>query len=118
MGSSKQRGAWLAAGGALMALACGGEESTTAAGAGGSGSGAGGSGGTPTSTGGQNQGAGGGIDIPGGFGGGVDLTCDAPGEPGTLYELEAESLSIAILEPVPMCIYRDKVLLIANVAAL
>jgi hypothetical protein len=101
-----------------MALACGGEESTTPS-TGGSGSGAGGSGGTPTtSTGGQNQGAGGGIDIPGGFGGGIALSCDLPGEPGSIYELEAESLSIAINEPVPMCIYRDKVMLIVNVAAL
>jgi hypothetical protein len=100
-----------------MALACGGEESTTPS-TGGSGSGAGGSGGTTTSTGGQNQGAGGGIDIPGGFGGGVALSCDSPGEPGSIYELEAESLSIAVNEPVPMCIYRDKVMLIVNVAAL
>lgn len=100
-----------------MALACGGEESTAPT-TGGSGSGAGGSGGT-SSTGGQNQGAGGGgIDIPGGFGGGGDLSCDSPGEPGSVYELEAESLSIAINEPVPMCIYRDEVMLIVNVAAL
>jgi hypothetical protein len=122
MGSSKQTGAWLVAGGALLALACGGEESTatSGSGAGASGPGSGGNGGTPPSSGGApgQGGEGAGIDIPGGFGGGVDLTCDAPGEPGTIYELEAESLSIAIMEPVPMCIYREKVLLIANVAAL
>jgi hypothetical protein len=120
MGSSKHRGAWLAASGALMALACGGEEATTGTGTGGSGAGAGagGSGGT-SSTGGQSPGTGGGIDIPtGGFGGGVVLSCDTPGEPGTIYEHEAESLSINIVEPVPMCFYRDKVLLITNVAAL
>jgi len=126
MGQLKAKGAWLA-GSALLALAACGEDSSSAGGGGsngGGGSGEAGSNGTAGSGNSSNSaggGEGGGIIIPeggGGSGGGVNLTCTTPGEPGTIYELEAESQSIDIFEPVPMCIYRDDVLLVVNVAAL
>lgn len=50
--------------------------------------------------------------------GGSSFVCDPPAEPGSLYELFAESNDYTVLEPVSMCEYRDQVLLIVNTAAL
>ena len=50
--------------------------------------------------------------------GGSSFVCDPPAEPGSLYELFAESFDFNVLEPVSMCEYRDQVLLIVNTAAL
>lgn len=126
MGQMKSMGAWLAAGSALLALGgCDEDETSLTGGSGGAGaagtgaagtSGPGGAGGGGAETG----GSGGGIVIPeggGGSGGGVAIECDLPPEPGSIYELEAESLSIEFADPVPMCIYRGEVMLIVNVAA-
>ncbi len=49
--------------------------------------------------------------------GGSSFVCDPPAEPGSLYELFAESYDIEKLEPVSMCEYRGDVLLIVNTAA-
>jgi hypothetical protein len=49
--------------------------------------------------------------------GGSSFVCDPPAEPGSLYELYAESYDIEQLEPISMCEYRGDVLLIVNTAA-
>ncbi len=46
------------------------------------------------------------------------FVCDPPAEPGSLFELSAESQDIDIIDPVSMCQYRGDVLLIVNVAAM
>ena len=125
MGQMKAMGAWLAASSALLALAaCDEQETSIAGGAGGTGPGSGAAGPGPGGAGGNGTagtgGTGGGIVIPnggGGSGGGATINCKMPGAPGTIYELEAESQSIEFADPIPMCIYQDKVLLIVNVAA-
>jgi glutathione peroxidase-family protein len=43
--------------------------------------------------------------------------CDPPAEPGSIWEREAESLSVDEVYPVPMCKYRGDVLFIVNTAA-
>jgi len=54
----------------------------------------------------------------GGFGGGPPaFVCDPPAEPGSLYENSAVSYDINDIDPVSMCKYRGKVLLIVNTAA-
>ncbi len=54
----------------------------------------------------------------GGFGGApVAFVCDPPAEPGSLYENSAKSYDINDIDPVSMCKYRGKVLLIVNTAA-
>jgi len=54
----------------------------------------------------------------GGFGGGPPaFVCDPPAEPGSLYENSAKSYDINDIDPVSMCKYRGKVLLIVNTAA-
>jgi hypothetical protein len=50
--------------------------------------------------------------------GGSSYVCDPPAEPGSLYELFAESFDFNVQEPVSMCEFRDQVLLIVNTAAL
>jgi hypothetical protein len=50
--------------------------------------------------------------------GGSSYVCDPPADPGSLYELYAESLDPNKIEPVNMCEYRGDVLLIVNTAAL
>ncbi len=54
----------------------------------------------------------------GGFGGGpMAFVCDPPAEPGSLYENSAVSYDINDIDPVSMCKYRGKVLLVVNTAA-
>ena len=50
--------------------------------------------------------------------GGGTAVCDPPAPPGSLYEKTAVSYDIDQVDPVSMCNYRDRVLLIVNVAAL
>jgi hypothetical protein len=54
---------------------------------------------------------------PGAGVGGSSFVCDPPAEPGSIYELFAESLDIDQIEPVAMCKYRGDVMLIVNTAA-
>ncbi len=53
----------------------------------------------------------------GGAGGSMSFVCDPPAEPGSLYEMEAESYDLDDIEPVSLCKYRGEVLLIVNTAA-
>lgn len=54
----------------------------------------------------------------GGFGGGsMSFVCDPPAEAGSLYENSAVSYDINDIDPVSMCKYRGKVLLVVNTAA-
>ncbi len=97
-----------------------------------------GSGNTPETTSGGNAGAGGTTQASssssseasssvasssvavgaGGFGGGpMAFVCDPPAAPGSLYENSAVSYDINDIDPVSMCKYRGKVLLIVNTAA-
>ena len=50
--------------------------------------------------------------------GGSSFVCDPPADPGSLYELYAESQDPLILEPVSMCQFRGDVLLVVNTAAI
>jgi hypothetical protein len=52
----------------------------------------------------------------GGGGGAMPFVCDPPADPGSIYAESAESLNIEI-GSVPMCKYRDRVMLIVNTAA-
>lgn len=55
----------------------------------------------------------------GGFGGApMSFVCDPPAEAGSLYENSAKSYDINDIEPVSMCKYRGKVLLVVNTAAI
>lgn len=55
----------------------------------------------------------------GGFGGSpMAFVCDPPAEAGSLYENSAKSYDINDVDPVSMCKYRGKVLLIVNTAAI
>lgn len=45
------------------------------------------------------------------------FVCDPPAAPGSLYEHSAVSYDINDIDPVSMCKYRGKVLLIVNTAA-
>jgi hypothetical protein len=109
----------------LWAIACSGEAQTT----GGTSGNAGGEGGKSSSSSSQSgntsssvassgmasssvaQGA-------GGFGGApMAFVCDPPAEAGSLYENSAKSYDINDVDPVSMCKYRGKVLLIVNTAA-
>jgi hypothetical protein len=54
----------------------------------------------------------------GGFGGApMTFVCDPPAAPGSLYENAAVSYDINDIDPVSMCKYRGKVMLIVNTAA-
>lgn len=54
----------------------------------------------------------------GGFGGSpMAFVCDPPAEPGSFYENAAISYNINDVDPVSMCKYRGKVLLVVNTAA-
>lgn len=122
---------WFGTAVALASAACGDSSATGAAGAmGGSdssglgGSGASSSGGSPNGTGASSNDGGAtssGIALDGGGGEGAGtpdpFVCDPAAEPGSLYELAAESLDINELTDVSMCRYRGDVLLIVNTAA-
>jgi hypothetical protein len=89
------------------------------AGASGGSGGAGASGGSAGEGGMLAGGQGGAPGGAGGQGGAVDPNaCDPAAEPGSLYELSAESMSIDEIDPISMCRYRGDVLLIANIAAI
>lgn len=53
----------------------------------------------------------------GGTGGSAPFVCDPPAEAGSLYEHSAVSYDINDIDPVSMCKYRGKVLLVVNTAA-
>ncbi|MBK6519280.1 MAG: hypothetical protein IPM79_22350 [Polyangiaceae bacterium] len=122
---SLRRGGATAAVFALGALAACGEGEAGTAGTGAASSNGGSSEGGSPGAGGSNAGAGpsdgggGGIDIGlGGQGGApAPFVCDPPAEPGSLYELSAESLDFSAPEPISMCSFRGDVLLIVNTAA-
>lgn len=110
----------------LWAFACSdGGQSTGATGAAGGNGGSGGSKDVSSSSSSGNTGgmmassSSSGVTIgAGGFGGGpVAFVCDPPAEPGSLYENSAKSYDINDIDPVSMCKYRGKVLLIVNTAA-
>jgi hypothetical protein len=52
-----------------------------------------------------------------GAGGSAAFVCDPPAEPGSIFELSAESLDVEQIDPVSMCKYRGDVMLIVNTAA-
>jgi hypothetical protein len=115
-----QRGAPL--GIALWAFACsGGEKSTestgTAGGNGGSGGVAEASSSSSSSSATSSSSA---ASVgSGGFGGApVAFVCDPPAEPGSIYEHSAKSYDLNDIDPVSMCKYRGKVLLVVNTAAI
>lgn len=119
-----QHGAALGIG--LWAFACSdGGKTTTTTGASGGNGGVGGTGGAAeassssssvasSGSGSMASSSGGGMA---GAGGSMGFVCDPPAEPGSLYEHAAESYDINDFEPVSMCKYRGKVLLIVNTAA-
>lgn len=117
-----QHGAALGIG--LWAFACsdGGKTTQTTGAAGGNG-GTGGTGGTmeassssasvsSSSIASSSTGGAGGVG-----GSSMGFVCDPPAEPGSLYEHAAESYDINDFEPVSMCKYRGKVMLVVNTAA-
>ncbi len=100
---------------AVLLAGCGDEGSLLPSG-GASQGGSGGSGGDVLATGGDGSG---GVPNPvttvgGGGVGGSSYVCDPPAAPGSLYELNAETLGLEIDS---MCRYRGDVLLIVNTAA-
>lgn len=112
---------------ALASVGCG-DSGEVGANGGSGGSGIGGSGASPADGGHDNTGAGNeggtsssGLVLNGGGGEGAGtpdpFVCDPAAEPGSLYELAAESLDINELTDVSMCRYRGDVLLIVNTAA-
>ena len=111
----------------LWAIACSGEAKTTGSTSGNAG-GEGGKGGASSSQSGSNSSSVTSSGIAssssvaqgvGGFGGSpMAFVCDPPAEPGSLYEHSAKSYDINDIDPVSMCKYRGKVLLIVNTAAI
>lgn len=110
----------------LWAIACSGEANTAA-----TSSNAGGEGGKSSSSGSQSGSTSSSVASSGmassssvavgagGFGGSpMAFVCDPPAEAGSLYENSAKSYDINDVDPVSMCKYRGKVLLIVNTAAI
>jgi hypothetical protein len=109
----------------LWAIACSGEANNTsssgnAGGEGGKGSSSSSqSGNTSTSVGSSGMVSSSVAQGAGGFGGlPMAFVCDPPAEAGSLYENSAKSYDINDVDPVSMCKYRGKVLLIVNTAAI
>jgi hypothetical protein len=109
----------------LWAIACSGDGKTTATtsaaggngGSDGSGSSQSGSGSSIASSGMASSSS---VAVgAGGFGGSpMSFVCDPPAEPGSLYENSAKSYDLNDIDPVSMCKYRGKVLLMVNTAAI
>lgn len=79
--------------------------------------GTGGAGGA-TATGAGGATSAGGASAGGASAGGAGGAASCVGEPGTFYAQKDISYDIDVLDPVPMCIYRGKVVLVVNTAAL